>query len=248
MKFTSEQKRLVLNGYQKASNSTDLNNAVYTNHKDTVHEMIKTALIQRGFPKDVDLKRVHGIKFNVTVQDYEFYIHRLENSGKVEDSTFETIINNMNFYIRDILEDLSATNIEITWSTQLEEYLEENDKGESKISSKELQQIIERRYSRERLEEHLRENTYFIETFLENKARDEGFENTDIAKRYYSFRNLELKYPASSLAELYIEIVNSNYDSADDFMRRDFYQHVVKERLYIPDIKFDIDPSEEEAY
>lgn len=248
MKFTNEQKRLVLKGYQKASNSTDLNNAVYSNNKDLVHKMIKDALIQKGFPKDVDLKRIHGIKFNVTVKDFEYYIHRLESSGKVEEGTFETLVGSSNFYVRDILEDLSATNIEMTWSTQLEEYLADNQNSDNNISKEELQQIIERRYSRETLEEHLRENTYFLDTFLEDKARDEGFVNMDIAKKHYSFRNLQLKYPASSLAELYIEIVNTNHANAIDFMRRDFYQYVVKERLYIADIKFDIDPQEEEVH
>lgn len=248
MKFTNEQRRLVLKGYQKASNSTDLNNAVYSNNKDLVHSMIKDALIQKGFPKDVDLKRIQGMKFNITVKDFEYYINRLESSGKIEDSTFETLIGNNNFYIRDILEDLSATNIEMTWSTQLEEYLAESEKSEENISTKELNQIIENRYSREILEEHLRENEYFLERVVEDKARDEGFVNTDIAKKYYSFRDLQLKYTASSLAELYIELVNTNYDSAIEFMRRDFYQYVVKEMLYIADIKFDIDPEEVEVY
>lgn len=248
MKFTNEQRNLVLKGYQKASNSTDLNNAVYSNNKDLVHSMIKDALIQKGFPKDVDLRRIQGMKFNITVKDFEYYINRLESSGKIEASTFETLIGNNNFYIRDILEDLSATNIEMTWSTQLEEYLAESEKSEENISTKELNQIIENRYSREILEEHLRENEYFLETVVEDKARDEGFVNTDIAKKYYSFRDLQLKYAASSLAELYIELVNTNYDSAIEFMRRDFYQYVVKERLYIADIKFDIDPEEAEVY
>lgn len=248
MKFTNEQRRLVLKGYQNASNSTDLNNAVYSNNRDLVHSMIKDALIQKGFPKDVDLKRIHGIKFNVTVKDFEYYIHRLENSGKIEDNTFETLISNNSFYIRDILEDLSATNLEMTWSTQLEEYLEENKNSDEDISKEELQQIIEKRYSRETLEEHLREDAYFVDTVIEDKAKDEGFINTDVAKNHYSFSDLQLKYTASSLAELYIEIVNNNYDSAIDFMRRDFYQHVVKERLYIADIKFDIDPEEAEEY
>lgn len=246
MKFTNEQRRLVLKGYQKASSSTDLNNAVYSRNKDLVHRMIKDALIQKGFPKDVDLKRIHGIKFNVTVKDFEYYIHRLESSGKIEDNTFESLVSNNGFYVRDILEDLSDTNIEMTWTTQLEEYLAENENSEEKISAKELQQIIERRYSKETLEEHLREDERFLGTIVEDKAKDEGFINMDIAKKHFSFRDLQLKYTASSLAELYIELVNTNYANAADFMRRDFYQYVVKERLYIPDIKFDIDPEEEE--
>lgn len=248
MKFTNEQRQLVLRGYQNASDSTDLNNAVYSNNKDIVHQMIKDALIQNGFPKDVELKRVQGIKFNVTIKDFEYYIKKLESNGKIEENTFEALINTSNFYINDILEDLSATNIEITWSTQLEEYLADNENSNKDISVKDLQQIIEKRFSRGILEEHLRENEYFLETVLENKAREEGFTNTKTAKKHYSIRNLQLKYPASSLAELYIGTVNANYASANDFMRKDFYKYIVKERLYIPDIKFDIDPKEEETY
>lgn len=248
MKFTNEQKRIVLKGYQKASSSTDLNQAVYSNNGDLIHRMFKDALIQRGFPKNVDLRKIEGKKINVTVTDFEFYIHRLETSGKVEDNTFETIANNNNFYVRDILEDLSGTNVEMNWKTQLEEYQKENEESEGGISVKELQRIIELKYSREILEEHLRENEYFTEVILEDKAKDEGFINTKIAKNHFSFRNLQLKYPASTLAELYIEIVNSKYVNALDFMRKDFYQHIVREKLYIVDVQFDIDPSEEEIY
>ncbi|HHC5942945.1 hypothetical protein DWB88_13775 (plasmid) [Staphylococcus warneri] len=242
MKFTKAQKEVLTKGYEEAFKNDELHERVKTDYKEMYEDLAKDILKDNGYPEDVDVQK---IKIDIQLKpkgSIDDFVTNLEESEKIDDiDTFTSVSTDSQFYIEDILDNIQMTNVEIEFKADPEEYLNQHPTIE--YLSKEMQRL----YDESKLKELLLENDLFEREYVEPRAEEEGFESPNVKDLKYHIEDVELKEPYTTLSDRFISSgkVGENGMSVQEFMRQEFYNEVINNRLYEVKIKFDSDPNDE---
>lgn len=240
MKFNKAQKRVIMNGYEKAFSTRELVDRFKVVHRELYNLMAIEALSNHGYPKDVQIEKVKGIEtFLRPKGSLENFAINLEESEKLTlTEEFSNLAGSLEFFIQDILENISMVNIDIKFKTSPEEYLEENP------NVLYFTRLISKYYDENRLKEYLQEDENFIFNNVDAKAMELGFDDLKFARNNYSIKDIKLTKSHSELAEIFINQEVGKNENASNFMKNNFYNQVVKNNYYEANVTFRVSPEE----
>ncbi|HDF2935134.1 TPA: hypothetical protein PC496_000798 [Clostridioides difficile] len=241
MKFTKPQKDILNKSYTEAFSSEDINQRVKEDYRDMYEAMAKDTLVDNGYPDNVDITKVN-LRLNVVPKvSTEEFVDNLEQNGKIEDmQTFTAVAQDINYFIKDILDNIRMTNIEIEFKSSPEEYLEQYP------TVNYLSKEISKSYDESKLREMVLEDEMFLRERVEPQAKDEGFENIDVSKLKFHIEDINIKESFTALADRFISNgkVGENDVDVRTFIKQDLYSEIIRERLYEAKVRFDMDPND----
>lgn len=190
-----------------------------------VHEtIVKEALLDFGFPSDVDIQKVNydfKVKNKIELEDWADQF--ISEKGLDEETTIEVGHDEVELFVLDHIENIS---VQITVKDELKEWIESHPTVEY------MEEAIESNYNSLEMVSFLKRNNYtslqkIEEACIESNIPKEEAKNVD-----YEIKNLRIKTPISALAEVYAEEVNDSNTTTQIYLDNNLYENLITEVEY----------------
>lgn len=241
VKFSKATKDRLIKGYEEAFESEDLKLRFYIEYNELYENIIRETLSENGYPDGALIEKVDvDIEFTPK-SGYEAIVDRLEEEEKIDSKeTFANVVDDLNFYISDILEHLREVNIRVKFKADPTEYLEQYP------TASYLAKEMERQFDEHKLMTYLHEDENFLLETVIPQAEEEGIEVDNPSDVKYTIQNAEVSDSYSNLADRFLsEGVIEEEQTVTGFMSNQFYQIIVKEKLYQTTVRIDMEPEDE---
>lgn len=234
MNVSKEDKKIVQSVFEDVLRSDDLVSHFKISQPDIYEGMVKEALVQSGFPSNVDIKNVsHDFKLFNRKDEGEWAEQYMIENGLDEESTTDVGHDDVETYVLDHLENL---NVQITIKDELSQWIERFPTIEY------MGKEIESQFNPIEMASFMKRNNYTALQEKEKACIEVGIPKEEATKVDYEIKNLRIKTSIEALAEVYADEVKNSNTTVQVYLDNNLYENLTTEVEY----ELEIDVSEQE--
>lgn len=219
-----EDKKLIVSIFEDVLNDDELAPRFKILQPYVYEEMVKEAMVQVGFPSDVDVKTVRYDFELSNNQDTETWAEQYMNDNDLdEDSTTSVQHDDVEIYVLDHLENM---NVQISINEELNEWIERNPTIEY------MGQKITSHFNPIEMASFMKRNNYTALQKKEEACIESGIPKEEARNVDYEIKNMVIKTPIETLAEIYSEEVKSDNTTAQIYLDENLYENLTTEIEY----------------
>lgn len=234
MNVSQIDKKVVQGVFEDVLRSDDLVSHFKISQPDIYEGMVKEALVQSGFPSNVDIKNVsHDFKLFNRKDEGEWAEQYMIENELDEESTTDVGHDDVETYVLDHLENL---NVQITIKEELSQWIERFPTIEY------MEKEIESHFNPIEMASFMKRNNYTALQEKEKACIEVGIPKEEATKVDYEIKNLRIKTSIEALAEVYADEVKNSNTTVQVYLDNNLYENLTTEVEY----ELEIDVSEQE--
>lgn len=222
--MVQEFKESIASIFEDVLNDKELPSRFKSLHPSIYEEMVKEAIVQEGFPHNANLNKIRYDFIITNNQSPEKWAEEYMIEGEMDEETTSVIgHDDIEVYVIDHLEN---TNVNITINEQLSNWIEHNPTVEY-IASK-----IENMFNPLEMISFMKRNNYIDLYKKEEACIEAGYPREESYNVEYEIKNLKIKTPFETLAEVYKEEIENDNTTVQIYLDNNLYDNLITEVEY----------------